>query len=62
MLHTTHVSYIVDDIDGDVLGPILLTCFKFNPGMDKKITSLQSVWWKYLSIPKLQRCKFGMDK
>ena len=40
MLNTTHVSYIVDDIDGDVLGPILLTCCKFNPGMDKKITSL----------------------
>ena len=51
-----------------LLGPgtPLLTWFNLSPSMDKYSHARYSVGWNYLSIPKLQRCKFGgsleMDK
>ena len=45
--------------------PLLLTWFNFNPSMDKQLHAQNSVWWNYLSIPKLQRLhrwSLGMDK
>ena len=47
------------------LGPLLLTLFNLNPGIDKLVRPLYSVGWKYLSITKLQRCNrwsLGIDK
>ena len=35
--------------------PLLLTRINFNPSMDKYADAWWSVWWSYLSIPKLQR-------
>ena len=45
--------------------PLLLTWFNVNPSMDKQLHPLQTVGWKYLSIPKLQwlhRWSLGMDE
>ena len=45
--------------------PLLLTWINYNSSMDKKLRPSWSVEWKYLFIPKLQRCSrwsLGTDK
>ena len=59
------ISRIIVRIFVNVLGPLLLIGINFNPSMDKLFHPLWSVWWNYVSIPKLQRCNrwsLEMDK
>ena len=46
-------------------GPIFITWIDFIPSKDKQLYPLLSVWWNYVSIPKLQqlhRWSLGLNK